>query len=292
MLDYFLDNQNFTRLLAASLIFSAMALWEFVAPRRRQEVPRLLRWSNNLALVFVDVLVIRLVFPVLAVGFALTARQHGWGLFNILAVPSWLEFIVVLLILDMAIYYQHKLFHSVPLFWRFHRLHHADLELDVSTGLRFHPLEIVLSMLIKLALVALVGAPAVAVLVFEMLLNASSLFNHSNVRMPKILEKVLRTIIVTPDMHRVHHSICPSEANSNFGFNLSCWDRIFGTYKAEPRAGQVRMQLGVDHFRSRRDLWLDRLLLQPFRHRIVGTEKRAKSSEENDGGQHKGDNAD
>ena len=199
-------------------VLVVMALWEVAVPRRRMEIPRLLRWSNNLALVVVDTLVVRVAFPVAAVGFAALAHDNGWGLLNQFDLPGTVAFIIAILVLDLAIYFQHVLFHAVPALWRLHRMHHADLEFDVTTGLRFHPVEILLSMVIKLAVVMALGPPAIAVLVFEVVLNASSLFNHSNIRLPSKVDAVLRLFIVTPDMHRVHHSIRPYETNSNFGF--------------------------------------------------------------------------
>ena len=253
------------RLAVFLSVLAAMALWEVAAPRRRREIPRLLRWTNNLALVVLDTAVLRLAFPMLAVGLAILAEQRGWGLFNLLAVPGWLAFVASVVILDLAIYGQHVVFHAVPVLWRLHRMHHADLEFDVTTGLRFHPVEIVLSMAVKLAVVAALGPPALAVLVFEVLLNATALFSHSNVRLPAGLDRVLRWGIVTPDMHRVHHSIDRVETDSNYGFNLSVWDRLFRTYRAQPAKGHDAMQIGIGQFRTRRDLWLDRMLLQPFR---------------------------
>jgi sterol desaturase/sphingolipid hydroxylase (fatty acid hydroxylase superfamily) len=196
---------------------------------------------------------------------ALLASERGWGLLNIFAVPGWLAFLVSLLLLDLAIYLQHVMFHAVPALWRLHRMHHADLEFDVTTGLRFHPIEILLSMALKLAIVVALGPPAIAVLVFEVLLNGTALFNHSNIRIPLGLDRILRLIVVTPDMHRVHHSIHPSETNSNFGFNLPWWDRLLGTYRAQPREGHEGMTIGIEQFRTPRDLWLDQMLIQPLR---------------------------
>jgi sterol desaturase/sphingolipid hydroxylase (fatty acid hydroxylase superfamily) len=253
------------RLTAFLGVLALMALWELAAPKRRQEVPRLLRWSNNVALVAVDTAVVRLAFPILAVGLALVAEERGFGLLQWLAVPYWLAFLLAFLALDLVIYLQHRAFHAVPVLWRLHRMHHADLEFDASTGLRFHPAEIVLSMLLKLAVVAALGAPAAAVLVFEIVLNATSLFNHGNVRLPERVDRLLRLIVVTPDMHRVHHSAVRRETDSNFGFNLPWWDRLFATYRAQPEAGHQAMTIGLEYFRSRRDLWLDAMLLQPLR---------------------------
>jgi sterol desaturase/sphingolipid hydroxylase (fatty acid hydroxylase superfamily) len=246
-------------------VLAVMALWEAAAPRRRREIPRVLRWSNNLGVVVIDTLLVRISFPIVAVGLAVVAQERGWGFFNTGGVPGWAAFIVSMLVLDLAIYLQHVMFHAVPALWRLHRMHHADLEFDVSTGVRFHPAEILLSMAIKLAVVAALGPPAVAVMVFEVLLNATSMFNHSNVRIPPAIDRALRRVIVTPDMHRVHHSILPYETNSNFGFNLPWWDRLLGTYRAQPREGHERMTIGIEQFRTRRDLWIDRLLLQPLR---------------------------
>lgn len=265
MTDLFLANEPLIRMAFFLGILVAMALWEVAAPRRRREIPRLIRWSNNLGLVVIDTLLVRLTFPIVAVGLAVTAEAQGWGLFNIFDVPIWLAFVASLLALDLAIYLQHVMFHAVPALWRLHRMHHADLEFDVSTGLRFHPVEILLSMVIKLAVVVALGPPAVAVLVFEVLLNTTAMFNHSNILIPAGIDRVLRLVVVTPDMHRIHHSIQPSETNSNFGFNLPWWDRLLGTYRPQPREGHEAMTIGIEQFRTRRDLWLDRMLVQPLR---------------------------
>jgi sterol desaturase/sphingolipid hydroxylase (fatty acid hydroxylase superfamily) len=265
MSDLILSNEPLIRMGFFLGILLAMAIWEVAAPRRRREIPRLLRWSSNLGIVVIDTLLVRLTFPIVAVGLALLAQERGWGLFNILDVPVWVALIVSVLALDLAIYLQHVMFHAVPALWRLHRMHHADLEFDVTTGLRFHPVEILLSMGIKLAVVAALGPPAVAVLVFEVLLNATAMFNHSNIAIPPAADRLLRLIVVTPDMHRVHHSIHPSETNSNFGFNMPWWDRLLGTYRAQPREGHEAMTIGIEQFRTRRDLWLDRMLIQPLR---------------------------
>ncbi|HXH03307.1 MAG TPA: sterol desaturase family protein [Candidatus Competibacteraceae bacterium] len=246
-------------------IFTLMALGELFAPRRRRQFSRWLRWPSNLALVVLNTVLLRLIFPMAAVGVALLAEQRGWGLLNSVALPAALEAVAAVLVLDLAIYLQHRLFHAVPLLWRLHRVHHADLDLDVTSGARFHPIEILLSMAIKQAVVVVLGAPAVAVLIFEVLLNATAMFNHANVRLPEQIERVLRLMVVTPDMHRVHHSAIPRETNSNFGFNLPWWDRLFGTYRDQPAAGHDGMTIGLAQFRSARELWLDRLLTQPFR---------------------------
>lgn len=270
MTDFILANEPLIRMTFFLGILLTMALWEVAAPRRRREIPRLLRWSNNLGIVVVDTLLVRLTFPIVAVGLAIIATENGWGLFNVFETSDWIALIASVLALDLAIYLQHVMFHAVPALWRLHRMHHADLEFDVTTGLRFHPVEILLSMAIKLAVVAALGPPAVAVLVFEVLLNATAMFNHSNIRIPERIDRVLRLIVVTPDMHRVHHSIHPSETNSNFGFNLPWWDRLLGTYLPQPREGHETMTIGIRQFRTRRDLWLDRMLIQPVLGRASG----------------------
>ena len=253
------------RFTAFAGVFAIMALLEALAPRRDQQIGRAWRWPNNLGIVVLDAFVVRLLFPTAVVGFALICEAQGWGLLNVVSVPGWLGVVGSVVLLDLAIYGQHVLFHAVPPLWRLHRMHHADLEFDVTTGLRFHPVEIVLSILIKFAVVALIGAPALAVLIFEVLLNASSMFNHSNIRLPDWLDRVLRWVVVTPDMHRVHHSIEAKETHSNFGFNLPWWDRLFGTYRDQPQAGHDAMTLGLPIFRDPKDLRLDRMVLQPFR---------------------------
>jgi sterol desaturase/sphingolipid hydroxylase (fatty acid hydroxylase superfamily) len=231
---------------------------------RRAELPKVLRWSNNLALVVVDAALVRLVFPITLAAFATSLEARGWGLFNLTPLPGWLEFLLALLILDLALWAQHLVFHHVPMLWRLHRMHHSDPDFDVTTGLRFHPVEILLSMGVKLVVIAALGAPAMAVLVFEVVLNASSLFN-SNIRLPVSVDRLLRQMIVTPDMHRVHHSEIRHETDSNFGFNVPWWDRVFGTYRAQPAKGQDGVTFGIGKFRSPREAYLDRLLTQPLR---------------------------
>ena len=260
-----LTQEPLIRMACVAGILAAMVVWEMACPRRRHEIPRRLRWTGNLGIVVIDTIVLRLVFPVAAVGLALVAEERGWGLFNAVDAPVWLAFVASVLVLDLSIYLQHVMFHAVPAFWRLHRMHHADLEFDTTTGVRFHPVEILLSMGIKLAVVAALGPPAAAVLVFEVLLNATSLFNHGNVRIPAAVDRILRWFVVTPDMHRVHHSIHRSETNSNFGFNLPWWDRLLGTYRDQPSKGHEAMTIGIEQFRGRGDLWLDQMILQPFR---------------------------
>ena len=253
------------RVILAVAVFAVIAAWEVFAPRRRLAAGRLLRWPSNLGIVVVDALAIRLVVPAAAVGASLYAAGHGIGLFHYLNLRLSLAALLGFLVLDLIIYAQHIVFHRVPWLWRLHRMHHADLDIDVTTGLRFHPFEILISLGIKIAAVLAFGIPPVAVFVFEVVLNASSMFNHSNVSMPPRLDRILRLVLVTPDMHRVHHSVVRAETDSNFGFNLPWWDRLFGTYRREPRAGHNGMTIGLPVFRDTRELRLDRMLTQPFR---------------------------
>jgi sterol desaturase/sphingolipid hydroxylase (fatty acid hydroxylase superfamily) len=226
-------------------VFALMAVWETAAPRRARLLPRRVRWLHNLALLVLNSVIVRLLFPVAAVGFAVLAAKHGWGLLNAFEVPFWWAFALSVIALDCAIYLQHVMFHAVPLLWRLHRVHHADADVDVTTGARFHPIEILLSMLIKFAAIAVLGAPAAAVLAFEVLLNGTAMFNHANLRLPGAADRFLRWMLVTPEMHRIHHSIEAQETNSNFGFNLPWWDRLFGTYRARARLPQESMAIGV-----------------------------------------------
>ena len=248
---WLLGHELTVRLGCFFVVLALMATWEVVAPRRLPSLTRRERWPGNLAIVLLDTALLRLLFPAAAVGMAAFAAQQGWGIFNYWDVPGWFALVVSVIALDFAIYLQHVMFHAVPLLWRVHRMHHADLDFDLTTGLRFHPIEIVLSMLIKFAVIAVLGAPVVAVMIFEVLLNASSMFNHSNVRLPAGVDRRVRALIVTPDMHRVHHSVEIDETNSNFGFNLSLWDRVFGTYRAQPAAGHEGMTIGIHTFRDR-----------------------------------------
>lgn len=265
MVEQMLAHEATMRLTIFGVIFLVIAFCECTLPRRVQRTPRLLRWPGNLGVMLIDAFVLRFAFPMLAVGIAVMGEQREWGILNQFAISSWISILLTIGFLDLAIYAQHRLFHHVPFLWRMHRVHHADLEFDVTTGVRFHPLEMVISMCIKILLVVLLGAPAIAVLVFEIVLSGTALFNHGNVQIPARVERVLRWCIVTPDMHRVHHSIIPIETNSNFGFNLPWWDRLFGTYTAEPNSGHQQMTLGIDQFRTRKDLRLDQMLIQPLR---------------------------
>jgi sterol desaturase/sphingolipid hydroxylase (fatty acid hydroxylase superfamily) len=254
------------RLGAFLCVFVAIGLWEAVAPRRALSVSKPMRWASNLGLAVLNTLLLRALFPAAAVGMAAFAAANGWGLFNRFHVPAWLAAPVAVIALDAVIWLQHVVFHAVPLLWRLHRVHHADPDYDLTTGTRFHPIEIVLSTLIKFAAIALLGAPVVAVVVFEVLLNATAMFNHGNVRLAAALDPVLRWLVVTPDMHRVHHSVEEDETNSNFGFNLPWWDRLFGTYRDQPRHGHEGMTIGIRGHREPREVArLDGMLLMPFR---------------------------
>jgi sterol desaturase/sphingolipid hydroxylase (fatty acid hydroxylase superfamily) len=250
-------------------VFAVIGFWELLAPRRVLTVSKTLRWTSNLGLVVLDTALLRLIFPLAGVGLAAFCAKNGWGILNHFPVPFWVAVPLAVIALDFVIWLQHVMVHAVPLLWRLHRVHHADLDYDVTTGARFHPLEIVLSMLIKLATIVVLGPPVVAVVIFEVLLNATAMFNHGNIGLPARLDRILRWVVVTPDMHRVHHSIEDDETNSNFGFNLPWWDRLFGTYRDQPRAGQTGMTIGIrDHGDPREVSCLDGMLLLPFRGEI------------------------
>jgi sterol desaturase/sphingolipid hydroxylase (fatty acid hydroxylase superfamily) len=246
-------------------VLAVMILWEMIAPRRKLLMTRLSRWSSNLGIVVLNSLSLRLIFPITAAGFAVMVSEKQWGMLNLMELGEGVEIALALLVLDNAIYLQHRLFHVVPFLWRFHRMHHTDLDYDVTTGARFHPIEIILSMLIKFGVILLIGVPAAAVILFEVLLNITAMFNHGNVRIPLSIDRWLRLIVVTPDMHRVHHSVDHTETDSNFGFNLPWWDRLFSTYTAQPKLGHVGMKIGILQFQLPRENILPRMLTQPFR---------------------------
>ena len=260
-----LEAEPLIRLGAFLGVFAAVALWEIAAPRRSPTFGRRVRWPGNLALLAVDVLAVRILAPGAAIGLAIAVEARGWGLLHATGVPAWMAVPAAVILLDLAIWFQHVVFHAVPLLWRLHRVHHTDVDFDVTSGTRFHPIEILLSTGIKCAVVVAIGAPALAVLAFEVLLNATSMFNHANARLPVAIDRWARLFVVTPDMHRVHHSVACNETNSNFGFALPWWDRLFGTYRAQPAAGHRALALGVDAFRAAGDSRLDRLLTQPWR---------------------------
>jgi sterol desaturase/sphingolipid hydroxylase (fatty acid hydroxylase superfamily) len=264
MTDFIVQHEAQLRLVFFLGIFAAVALAEIVAPRRRLTTSKAGRWFANLGIVMVNTVAVRLAFPVAAMGMAALAEQRGWGLLNSIHAPFGLAVVIGVLALDFVIYLQHVMFHAVPTLWRLHMMHHADLDFDVTTGSRFHPVEILLSMLIKMAAVVVLGPPVSAVFIFEVLLNGTAMFNHGNLRLPVAFDRVLRLFVVTPDMHRVHHSVFPFEANSNFGFNMPWWDRLMGTYRAQPRLGHEGMTIGLNQFRDPSRLTLPWMLALPF----------------------------
>lgn len=252
-------------------VFVFVGLWETVALRRTLATSKAMRWASNLGLVVLNTLLLRLVFPLAAAGIAAFGVANGWGLLNHFQVPFWMAVPIGVIAMDFVIWLQHVMVHAVPALWRLHRVHHADLDCDVTTGARFHPIEIALSMLIKFATISVLGPPVLAVVIFEVLLNATAVFNHGNVRLPAGIDRVLRWFLVTPDMHRVHHSVEDDETNSNFGFNLPWWDRLFGTYRAQPRAGHPMMTIGIHGHRDPREVArLDGMLMLPFRGELDG----------------------
>ena len=266
---FVLTNEPAIRLGFFIGVFAVIGLWELAAPRRALTVSKALRWSSNLGLVVLNTVVIRLLFPLAAVGVAAFASENGWGLLNHYQVPFVLAVPLAVITMDFVIWLQHVMVHAVPALWRLHRVHHADLDYDLTTGARFHPLEIILSMLIKFATITVLGPPVVAVVIFEVMLNATAMFNHGNIRLPAAVDRALRWVLVTPDMHRVHHSIEDDETNSNFGFSLTWWDRLFGTYREQPRAGQVGMTIGIRDFTDPQQVdRLDGMLLLPFKGEI------------------------
>jgi sterol desaturase/sphingolipid hydroxylase (fatty acid hydroxylase superfamily) len=247
-----------------AVLLLVLAIWEVLAPRRKLSASKPARWFGNLTLAAINAGLVRLALALGATGVAASVQSVGWGLLTNVSLPVWLEFVLAVLALDLAIYFQHVLFHAVPLLWRLHLVHHADPDFDVTTGLRFHSIEIALSMLIKIAAIVTIGPAPLAVLTFEVLLNATSMFNHSNIRLPAAVDRIVRLLVVTPDMHRVHHSTFPAETNSNFGFNFPWWDFLLGTYRAQPRRGHEFMQIGLVHVPASRAVGLQWLLALPF----------------------------
>jgi len=256
-------DDSVVRLIIFFSVLLMMALAEYLAPRRTLNMGYQ-RWPANLLMVGLDVLIVRIILPAGAIGAAWWAHEHGFGLFNLLAWHDSITIILAIVLLDLVIYAQHVLFHAVPLLWRLHMVHHADRDIDVSTGLRFHPIEIVLSILIKMLVIVLLGAPILAVIIFEILLNSMAMFNHANIRLPLKIDAVLRLLVVTPDVHRIHHSVIKSETNSNYGFNLSCWDRLFGTYQTQPKHGHDNMIIGLEHLQAAPTHRLGFMLRLPF----------------------------
>ena len=241
-----------------------VAIVELIVPRRPLTTSKATRWFGNIGIVAINTVVVRLLFSTGAVGVAIWVEGQGWGMLNSFALPFWLKVVLSIALLDFIIYLQHVMFHAVPLLWRLHMMHHADMDYDVTTGTRFHPIEILISMLIKTSAIMLLGAPALGVIIFEILLNGTAMFNHGNFFIHLGTDRVLRWFVVTPDMHRVHHSVFPSEANSNFGFNMPWWDRLMGTYRAQPMRGHDGMTIGLNQFRDPSRLTLPRMLVLPF----------------------------
>ena len=269
--DFITQHESTIRLSFFVGMLSVIGMWEYIKPRRTLTVPKFKRWTNNLGLVFFNSFLIRVALPTTAVGVAIFANTNGWGLLNHYSLPLSLSIIISIIVMDFVIYLQHVLVHAVPILWRLHRVHHADLDYDVTTGSRFHPIEIFISMGIKFATIIVLGPPVVVVIMFEVILNAMAMFNHGNIVLPKSLDKMFRWFVVTPDMHRVHHSVEDDEANSNFGFNLSWWDRLFGTYRAQPRGGHEAMIIGIRNFREQKQaVWITGLLAMPFIGKLGG----------------------
>lgn len=253
------------RLSAALGIFLTMIGWESLSPRRTLHLSRRQRWPINLGLAAFNMLIMRVTLGGIAYLSAVHAADNGWGLLNLWHAPTWLSIIITLLALDFALYCQHIITHKWPLLWRLHQIHHTDLEFDATTAVRFHPLEIMLSMFYKVAWIYLIGAHPMSVIAFEIILNGAATFNHSNVNIPPAIDKKLRWLLITPDMHRVHHSTIPTETDSNYGFSISWWDRLCKTYTPDPKYGHTNMPIGLNAYRSQKDLSFTRLLLLPFK---------------------------
>ncbi len=250
MSEWISSNEALLRVLIFSVVFISMALWEMYAPFRELKIKKSKRWANNLGLIVFNTILLRAVFPMAAVGIAVIAEQNNWGLLNNLNWHFTLTVIAAVVLLDLIIYFQHILMHAIPFLWRLHKVHHADIDFDLTTGLRFHPLEIIISMLIKFLFIIILGAPVISVIIFEIILNGMSIFNHSNIQLPRAIDNFIRWVFVTPDMHRIHHSIKSKESNANFSFNFSFWDRLFGTYCKDPDIGQLSMTVGISDFRK------------------------------------------
>uniref|UniRef100_A0A7C4W0W6 Sterol desaturase family protein n=1 Tax=Desulfatirhabdium butyrativorans TaxID=340467 RepID=A0A7C4W0W6_9BACT len=284
-----MTSEAFLRLFCFGALFAVFGIWELLFPRRKRRFTRARRWTSNLGLALIDVLVLRILLPTAAVGIALQAHASGWGLFNNLSLPEPLEMVLAVVLLDLIVYLQHLMFHATPLLWRLHLVHHTDMDLDLTTGLRFHPIEILISMIIKMTAVAALGPSVFSVLAFEILLNGTAMFNHGNIALPASADRILRLFLVTPDMHRVHHSVTIRETNSNFGFNLPWWDRLFGTYRDQPVMDHETMPLGIAPFRKDTDLSLGNLLILPLKanpgayslNRIGADPKRLRNGRQN-----------
>jgi sterol desaturase/sphingolipid hydroxylase (fatty acid hydroxylase superfamily) len=257
-------HEPFIRIVFFAAIFAIVAIAEVFSPRRNLVASKHKRWINNILLSLTGTGLLRLIFPIFPVGVAFFCADKGWGLLNYFQIPLWFAVISGVVLLDLTIYLQHMMFHLVPVFWRVHKVHHIDQDIDVTTGLRFHPLEMILSMIIKIAVVAVIGAPPVSVVIFEILLNGTTMFNHGNLNISLAADRIIRLLIVTPDMHRVHHSVIVKETNSNYGFNFSWWDRLFRTYRREPENGHLQMKIGLNGYHDFKYQQLLPMLIIPF----------------------------
>jgi len=271
MTDIIINNEANIRLGFFFGTFMLMGLWEVLSPRRELLIKKSVRWLNNISLLVLNIIVIRLIFPTATIGMVIFVNNQGWGLFNYFNTPFWITTVASIVLLDLVVYLQHVMVHAVPLFWRLHRLHHTDQDYDITTGTRFHPIEILLSMLVKFGVIIILGPSILAVIIFEIFLNVMAMFNHSNINIPIKIDAFIRLFVVTPDMHRVHHSVEVDETNSNYGFNISLWDRLFGTYLAQPKAGHIKMKIGLNGFEDKKiSTYLPALLMQPLINKKTG----------------------
>lgn len=257
--------ESMIRLSVFAGVFILMISAETLFPKKQRVLKRMQRWSTNLSLTLISTLLVSLLFPIAAIGLAQYAQDQHWGILNVFNLPLWAHILVSIIALDFAIYVQHVASHKFPIFWRLHKVHHADRDIDATTGIRFHPVEIILSLFYKFAAICVLGPHMLGVFIFEILLNASALFNHANLSLPKSVDKILRIFIVTPDMHRVHHSVILKETNANYGFNLSIWDKIFRTYIAQPRQGHDKMTIGLAQYQSPKPSFILWCLTLPFK---------------------------
>jgi len=262
--EFFFQYESYIRLSSFIGLYALLTIWEISSPKRKLEHARRLRWVSNFGLIIISSILVRFIFPTAAVGIALLVEKNQWGLLYYFDLSVAMHFMIAFVLMDLSLYFQHVMFHALPLFWRFHRVHHTDLDFDITTGLRFHPFEMVISILIKFMTITALGVPVLAVVIFEIILNAASMFSHSNIKIARSIERVTRWFIVTPDMHRIHHSVSENETNSNFGFFISVWDRLFGTYTKEPKKGHTGMQIGLHNFREPKWQDLRWLIYLPF----------------------------
>lgn len=281
MKEVFFEYESYIRLGSFLGIFALLTIWEISSPKRELLQLRRFRWFSNIGLIVLSSVLIRFILPTAAVGVALHVEQEQLGFLNLYELPFIVQFIFAFILLDLAIYFQHVMFHALPLFWRFHRVHHSDLDCDITTGLRFHPFEMIISIVFKFLIIASIGAPVLAVVLFEIILNAASMFTHSNIKIPSTIERMVRWFIVTPDMHRIHHSIEENETNSNFGFFISAWDRLLGTYIHVPEKGHVNMQIGLQRFREPKWQNLRWLIYLPFVDKTNGYSINKRHTENN-----------